>query len=88
MVPVLYASQWFLTVFSCPFPSAFACRIIDVILAEGHTEIMLQVSCYHTGCPSEVSIPLSTGLSILETNIHLFLINTMSVGGSGSDCRV
>lgn len=48
VVPVLYASQWFLTVFSCPFLSAFACRIIDVILAEGHTEIMLQVRCCDT----------------------------------------
>ena len=43
VVPVLYASQWFLTAFSCPFPSAFACRIIDVMMAEGNTEILLQV---------------------------------------------
>ena len=42
VVPVLYASQWFLTLFSCPFPAAFACRIIDTIIAEGHSQILLQ----------------------------------------------
>ena len=26
VVPVLFASQWFLTAFSCPFPVSFACR--------------------------------------------------------------
>jgi hypothetical protein len=31
-LPVLYASQWFLTCFSNPFPSALACRVIDVLL--------------------------------------------------------
>ncbi len=43
MAPVLYASQWFLTLFSCPFPAAFSCRIIDTVLAEGHSEILQQV---------------------------------------------
>jgi hypothetical protein len=28
VVPVLYASQWFLTAFSCPFPVAFSCQIV------------------------------------------------------------
>ena len=42
MAPVLYASQWFLTLFSCPFPAAFSCRIIDTVLAEGHSEILQQ----------------------------------------------
>lgn len=42
MAPVLYASQWFLTLFACPFPSAFSARIIDIILLEGHSEILLQ----------------------------------------------
>lgn len=34
MVSVLYAAQWFLTVFSCPFPPSFACRVIDIMLVE------------------------------------------------------
>ena len=45
VAPVLYASQWFLTLFSCPFPAAFSCRIIDTVLAEGHSEILQQVRC-------------------------------------------
>lgn len=32
VVPVLYASQWLLTCYSCPFPVSFACRIVDVML--------------------------------------------------------
>jgi Rab-GTPase-TBC domain len=43
VAPVLYASQWFLTLFACPFPSAFSARVIDIILAEGNSEILLQV---------------------------------------------
>lgn len=31
VVPVLFASQWFLTAFSCPFPVHFACRLVDVM---------------------------------------------------------
>ena len=42
VAPVLYASQWFLTLFACPFPSAFSARVIDIILTEGHSEILLQ----------------------------------------------
>ena len=29
---MLYASQWLLTCFSCPFPVGFACRLLDVML--------------------------------------------------------
>lgn len=29
---VLYASQWIMTVFACPFPVHFAARLLDVIL--------------------------------------------------------
>lgn len=32
VVPVLFASQWLLTCFSCPFPVGFACRLVDVML--------------------------------------------------------
>ena len=43
-VPVLYASQWFLTVFSCPFPATFSCRVIDVMLTEHSANIMLRAA--------------------------------------------
>jgi hypothetical protein len=32
---VLYASQWVMTAFACPFPASFAARIIDVLLQVG-----------------------------------------------------
>lgn len=32
VVPVLFASQWLLTCYSCPFPVGFACRLVDVML--------------------------------------------------------
>ncbi|CAG9467804.1 unnamed protein product [Pedinophyceae sp. YPF-701] len=41
---VLYASQWFLTAFSCPMPPPFACRVLDVVLIERSTAIMLRVA--------------------------------------------
>ena len=56
MAPVLYASQWFLTLFSCPFPAAFSCRIIDTVLAEGHSEILQQACCRRcSSCASSCS---------------------------------
>ena len=51
MAPVLYASQWFLTLFSCPFPAAFSCRIIDTVLAEGHSEILQQARFLRCSSP-------------------------------------
>lgn len=43
-LPVLYASQWFLTCFSCPFPAKFACRVIDVLLQEAQPHVLLRVA--------------------------------------------
>lgn len=43
MIPVLFASQWFLTAFACPFPVSFACRVIDGLLAENGSEVLLRV---------------------------------------------
>ncbi|KAK9843314.1 hypothetical protein WJX74_010233 [Apatococcus lobatus] len=42
--PILYASQWFLTLFSCPFPAPFAARIIDILLIEHRPQILLRVA--------------------------------------------
>ena len=41
---MLYASQWFLTCFSCPFPAKFACRVIDVLLQEQQPHVLLRVA--------------------------------------------
>jgi len=41
-LPVLYASQWFLTCFSCPFPAKIACRVIDVMLQEQRAHVLLR----------------------------------------------
>lgn len=43
-LPVLYASQWFLTCFSCPFPAKFACRVIDVMLQEQRPHVLLRAA--------------------------------------------
>ena len=42
--PFLYASSWFLTVFSTEFPIRFACRVLDVVLAERSTRVIMQVA--------------------------------------------
>jgi hypothetical protein len=43
-LPVLYASQWFLTCFSCPFPATLACRVIDVMLQEQRSHVLLRIA--------------------------------------------
>ena len=62
MVPVLYASQWLLTCFSCPFPVGFACRLIDV---------MLQASTAGTAqhCTSQHSTALNSML-VLQLGVN------------------
>eukprot|EP00873_Tetraselmis_striata_P025428 jgi/Tetstr1/445692/TSEL_003495.t1 len=42
--PMLYASQWFLTAFACPFPTTFASRVIDVMLAEHQGGMLMRVA--------------------------------------------
>lgn len=41
---MLYASQWFLTAFACPFPTTFASRVIDVMLAEHQGGMLMRVA--------------------------------------------
>lgn len=43
-VPVLYASQWLLTCFACPFSAPVACRVIDVLLIEDRPHCLLRVA--------------------------------------------
>ena len=53
MVPVLYASQWFLTLFSCPFPAPFACRLVDTMFDAGSSDILLRARlCLCTPLPA------------------------------------
>jgi len=42
--PMLYASQWFLTAFACPFPTTFAARLIDVMLAEQNGVMLMRTA--------------------------------------------
>lgn len=42
--PVLYVSQWLMTVFAMPFPPTFSACIIDVMLQEGSDAILLRMS--------------------------------------------
>lgn len=43
-VPVLYASQWFLSLFSCPFPVPFCSRLIDIMLMQGNDRILQRIA--------------------------------------------
>lgn len=43
-VPVLFASQWFLSAFSCPFPVSFACRLVDVMLMENSDAVLMRTA--------------------------------------------
>ena len=43
-VPVLYASQWLLTCFACPFSAPVACRVIDALLIENRPHCLLRVA--------------------------------------------
>lgn len=43
-VPVLYATQWLLSMFSCPFPVPFCARLIDIMLLQGNDNIMLRTA--------------------------------------------
>lgn len=42
--PVLYASQWFLTAFACPFNIDFVCRLLDVLFLEGSDKFMIRAA--------------------------------------------
>ena len=44
VVPVLYASQWFLSAFTCPFPVGFACRLVDVMLVENSDAVLMRAA--------------------------------------------
>ena len=44
VLPVLYASTWLLTAFACPFPYTFSGRVLDVLLTEARTHVLLRVA--------------------------------------------
>jgi hypothetical protein len=55
VVPVLYASQWLLTCFSCPFPINFSCQLVDVMLMEHSDAVLLRCAlCVLAECESEL----------------------------------
>lgn len=48
---LLYAAQWFMTLFSCPFPLHVAARVLDILLQVGSADAAL-VALMH---PEEVN---------------------------------
>ncbi|KAL6756220.1 rab-GTPase-TBC domain-containing protein [Haematococcus lacustris] len=42
--PVLYVSQWLMTVFTTPFSSTFCAQLIDIMLQEDHDHVLLRCS--------------------------------------------
>jgi len=56
-VPVLFASQWFLSAFSCPFPVSFACRLVDVMLIENSDAVLMRAAlAVMAECEAELMI--------------------------------
>ncbi len=43
VLPVLYASSWFLTCFASDFPIQFAARVLDVVLTDCYAAPMMKV---------------------------------------------
>ena len=41
---VLYCTQWFLSLYACPFPVHFSARLIDVMLLQGDRGILLRTA--------------------------------------------
>lgn len=62
---VLYASQWFLTAFACPFPPSFVARIIDIMLIENTCHIMQRVAFAILNECEEAVLPLTDFEDIL-----------------------
>ncbi len=44
VVSVLYCTQWFLSLYACPFPVHFSARLIDVMLLQGDPGILLRTA--------------------------------------------
>lgn len=42
--PALYAAQWVLTAFACPFPAPFAARVLDALLTERRAAPLIRVA--------------------------------------------
>lgn len=51
VLPVLYASSWFLTCFASDFPIAFAARVLDVVICDCYAAPMMKVgeACRRAG---------------------------------------
>ena len=75
VVPVLYASQWFLTAFSCPFPTVFSCRVVDVMLTENCGHAMLRVG---------LAVIKACSSALLELHDFEDLVTHLKVGHSFS----
>ena len=53
---LLYCTQWFLSIFACPFPVSFCARIIDVMLLQGGGQAILLRTALAIMCESEAEL--------------------------------
>ena len=53
---VLYCTQWFLSMYACPFPVIFSARIIDVMLLQGEGQGILLRTALAIMCESEAEL--------------------------------
>ena len=77
VLPVLYASTWLLTAFSCPFSAAFAGRVIDVMLLEQRTHILLRTA---------LAVLSDCEPSLMELHDFEELITYLKVCGPPASC--
>lgn len=70
----MYASQWFLTLFTAKFPLYMVFHIIDLLLCEvGHVHVHTHVHTHtHTGTGGDLCFPLQ-GISVIF-NVALALL--------------
>lgn len=62
---VLYASQWLLTSFACPFPPSFVARVMDIMLIENNNHAMQRVAFTILSECEEAVLPLTDFEDIL-----------------------
>uniref|UniRef100_A0A7S0RLM3 Rab-GAP TBC domain-containing protein n=1 Tax=Chlamydomonas leiostraca TaxID=1034604 RepID=A0A7S0RLM3_9CHLO len=65
--PVLYASQWLMTVYATPFPPTFCAQLIDVMAQEGDDSVMMRVALAIMDECAPLLLPLGDFEALLTT---------------------
>lgn len=69
----MYASQWFLTLFTAKFPLVFVFRVIDLFLLDG-TKTLFQVALGLLAVRLQILQNFKTNLTVFEITIRLYVI--------------